>query len=81
MEEIFRKALRIFQGLICKLQLFRPTGQHGPKEGALSTLFGQADAASMKYALVAAFILVAIFITLVGVGLTLFDTTSNLALS
>jgi Flp pilus assembly pilin Flp len=47
----------------------------------LSTFFGQADAASVKYALVAAFILLAIFITLVGVGLTLFDTTSNLALS
>jgi hypothetical protein len=51
------------------------------KEGALSTFFGQADATSMRYAFVAAFILVAIFITLVGVGLTLSDTTFEMALS
>jgi hypothetical protein len=51
------------------------------EEGALNTFFGRADATSMKYAFVAAFILLAIFITLVGVGLTLSNTTFNMALS
>jgi Flp pilus assembly pilin Flp len=51
------------------------------KEGALNTFFGQADATSMKYAFVAAFILVAICITLVGVGLNLSNPTFEMALS
>ena len=51
------------------------------EEGALNKFFGQADATSMKYAFVAAFILGAIFITLVGVGLTLSNTTFEMALS
>jgi Flp pilus assembly pilin Flp len=51
------------------------------KEGALNRFFGQADATSTKYTFIAAFILVAIFITLVSVGLNLSDTTFDMALS
>jgi hypothetical protein len=81
LKDRFWKALRIFQGLICRLQLLDPLGGTDTQEGALNTFFGRADAASLKYAFVAAFILVAIFITLLGVGLNLSNTTFDLALS
>jgi hypothetical protein len=35
----FRKALRISQGLICKLRLFGPIGLHGRRGGSLEHIF------------------------------------------
>jgi hypothetical protein len=47
----------------------------------VNTLFGEAGAKSMKYALVAAFFSAAVFITLASLGANSSNTTFDLALS
>jgi pilus assembly protein Flp/PilA len=59
-------------------------GSTDTKEEALRTLFGrfvsdQSGATSMKYALIAAFLSVAVFITIVSLGSNFSNTTFDLA--
>ena len=79
----FRKALRILQGLICKLRRVDLFGSTDAEEGALNTYSGQTDATSMKHVLIVGlcFFLVAAIITLVSLSLNLPNTAVEVALS